>query len=110
MKRLLALLVALGGIGLLVSRLRRRPEPAAPYVESDPRALELRRRLDASRREPTSPAEEEADAAPVDDADDTADLVEARRRVHERGRAAAAEMRRAAADQAGSHGNAPDGS
>lgn len=79
------LLAALGaGIGLVALRLRR-PRPAADGL--DPRALELRRRLDEARDRPT--AEEPAASEPP-----AGDGLDARRRdVHEEGRRAAERMR-----------------
>jgi hypothetical protein len=96
-KRLLALLVAVGGIGLLVSRLRRRRDLAEAPAEPDPRAADLRRKLDATR---AHGAGGERTAAPTDPPNEPFDLTEARRRVHEQGRAAADEMRQAGADPA----------
>jgi len=57
------------------------PEPAPPEPELDPRAAELRAKLDATREpEPEPPAEETPE--------------ERRARIHERGRSAVEEMRR----------------
>ncbi len=83
MRRLLALL---GGIALLrawLTRRRMREAPAGP----DPRADELRRRLDESR----ALAEEEA---PEDftSGETPVDAEERRRDVHARGRSAIDEM------------------
>ena len=89
MRRLLALL---GGIALVrawLGRRRRRALPEAPAAP-DPRAEELRRRLDESRELAGEQEEFAAGETPVDAED--ADVR--RREVHERGRAAIDEMRR----------------
>ena len=80
---------ALGVAGAVVYRkLRLGLAPA----EEDPRAAELRRRLDESRTIVEERDEFEAAETPVDAAGEPA--PEARRQaVHERGRAAAEEMR-----------------
>jgi hypothetical protein len=83
MRRLLALL---GGIALLrawLTRRRTREAPAGP----DPRADELRRRLDESRAlaEEEPPEEFTSGETPVD-------AEERRRDVHARGRSAIDEM------------------
>ena len=82
-----AWLGALGVAGAAVVRaLRRKPAPApAP----DPRAEELRRKLEESRAVVDEREEFESAETPVDQVE-----VDARRRaVHERGRAAAEQMR-----------------
>jgi hypothetical protein len=72
---------------------RRRAVPPAPAAE-DARAAELRRKLDESRMLADERDEFEAAETPVDEAEATGgDLEERRRRVHERGRAAADRMR-----------------
>jgi hypothetical protein len=82
MRRLLALL---GGIALLRAWLVRRRTREAP-AEVDPRADELRRRLDESRILAGEPEDFTSGETPVD--------AEMRRRdVHERGRSAIDEMR-----------------
>jgi hypothetical protein len=71
----------LGGAGLagaFYALTRRRPQPAAPV---DSRAEELRQKLAESRAVAAEPDEKPGDVA------------EKRRAVHERGRAAAEEMR-----------------
>jgi len=82
----------LGAIGVagaaVVRALRRKPAPVA-----DPRAEELRRRLDESREMAGEREEFEAAETPVDEAE-PADVADRRRAVHERGRATAEEMRR----------------
>jgi hypothetical protein len=82
MRRLLAVL---GGVALARAWLARRrsPEP----LTADPRAEELRRRLDESRAVAGDQEEFASGETPVD-ADDR------RRDVHERGRAAIDEMQR----------------
>ena len=119
MKRNLALLAgAAAGAVALVGALRRRArsEPGAqPSASADPRAQELRRKLAAAR---DAAAEEDAFAEPavgedampeerptradnpVASAD--ADIDEARRRIHEQGRSAAADMRRSGEEPEGS--------
>ena len=94
MRRPLTELLALAGGAALVRRFgRRRRSPVDEVsVAPDPRALELRRKLAESRELVDERAEFEAGETPVDEAED---VDEKRRRVHERGRAAADEMRRA---------------
>jgi hypothetical protein len=90
------LAVLLGGLaaGLLVARLLRRRRRARPVEQppgpADPRADALRRQLDESRAGGGSMPD--APPAPAEGAH--ADVDEARRRVHEHGRAAVEEMRR----------------
>jgi hypothetical protein len=93
MRARIAWLAGAAGAGVAVYRkLRRSPVPA-----EDPRAEELRRKLDESRTIVEEREEFEAAETPVDEV--TAAEVEDRRKaVHERGRAAAEEMR----------GNPPD--
>ncbi len=81
----------LGAIGVagaaVVRALRRKPLPApAP----DPRAEELRLRLDESRAVVDEREEFESAETPVDEAE----VDDRRRAVHERGKAAADQMRR----------------
>jgi hypothetical protein len=78
-RRLLALL---GGIALVRGWLARRRSRAAP----DPRAEELRRRLEESRELAADQEEFAAGETPVD-------ADERRREIHERGRSAIDEMR-----------------
>jgi hypothetical protein len=85
-RRLLALL---GGIALVRAWFARRRAQATPAVEPDPRAAELRRRLDESRVVAGDQEEFASGETPVD-----AEGAEERRRdVHERGRSAIDEMR-----------------
>ena len=90
-----AWLGALGVAGAAVARaLRRKPLPApAP----DPRAEELRQKLDESRAVVDEREEFESAETPVDKAE-PADVTDRRRAVHERGRAAAEQMRREPAE------------
>jgi len=82
-----AWLGALGVAGAAVVRaLRRKPAPApAP----DPRAEELRQKLEESRAVVDEREEFESAETPVDEAD----VDDRRRAVHDRGRAAAEQMR-----------------
>ena len=73
----------------LWTRLRRRAPEAAP----DPRADELRRKLAEARDLAGEREEFEGAETPVDRAEPPPDLADRRRGVHERGRAAAEEMR-----------------
>jgi hypothetical protein len=84
MRRLLALL---GGIALLRAWLGRRRTQEAPG-ELDPRADELRRRLDESRA-----LAEEPGADDFTSGETPVDAEDRRRGVHERGRSAIDEMR-----------------
>ena len=77
---------ALGAAGVAYRALRRRPSPAA-----DPRADELRRKLDESKQVVDDRAEFESGETPVDQAE--VSLDDKRAAVHERGQAAAREMR-----------------
>ena len=87
-----AWLGALGVAGAAVYRaLRRKPSPAPPGP--DPRAEELRRRLDESRSIVDEREEFESAETPVDQAEPS-DVAGRRDAVHERARAAAEQMRR----------------
>ena len=82
-----AWLGALGVAGAAVVRaLRRKP---APVSAPDPRAEELRQKLDESRVLVDEREEFESAETPVDEAE----VEDRRRAVHERGRAAAEQMR-----------------
>jgi hypothetical protein len=83
---------ALGAAGVAYRALRRRPRPAA-----DPRADELRRKLDESKQVVDDRAEFESGETPVDQAEVSLDAKRAA--VHERGRAAAREMRGSNAEE-----------
>jgi hypothetical protein len=95
MRARIAWLAGAAGAGVAVYRkLRRSPVPT-----EDPRAEELRRKLDESRTIVEEREEFEAAETPVDSVTGPEAEVEDRRKaVHERGRAAADEMR----------GNSPD--
>ena len=80
---------ALGAAGVAYRALRHRDAPAADPV-ADPRADELRRKLDESKPLVEERAEFEAGETPVDASES---LEDKRAAVHERGRAAADEMR-----------------
>jgi hypothetical protein len=89
---------ATGAAIAVYRRLRRIPAP--PASAPDPRAEELRRRLDESRAIVAEREEFEAAETPVDAAEpgeggvsEPAEVEGRRRAVHERGRAAADEMR-----------------
>jgi hypothetical protein len=84
---------AIGAAGMAYRTLRRRPEPAA-----DPRADELRRKLDEVKPLAEEREEFESGETSVDQAE-TPTLDEKRAAVHERGRAAASEMRGAKAEE-----------
>jgi len=85
MRRLLALL---GVFALAWAWLKHRGKPEAP-AEVDPRADELRRRLDESR----ALAEEEPAADDFTSGETPVDADDRRRDVHARGREAIDEMR-----------------
>ena len=93
MARFVAWLAGALGIAGLVRALRRRPQPP-PAIGPDPRAEELRRRLEEAKPLAAEPVDE-ADAAetPVDEAPDPPPAV-TREDVHARARAAIDEMRR----------------
>jgi hypothetical protein len=85
----LALLGALAGLATLAARRRRAPalEPAP-----DERALELRRKLDEMKGVEAEREAEEAGEIPIDRAEPS--VEERRRRVHERARETADDMRK----------------
>ena len=64
-----------------------------PSPREDPRAEELRRKLDESRTIVEEREEFEAAETPVDEVTGPAEVEDRRKAVHERGRAAADEMR-----------------
>lgn len=82
MRRLLALLAGLGLVRALLRRRWAEPPPELP----DPRADELRRKLDESRELVGEQEDLSSGETPVD-------ADERRREVHDRGRAAIDEMR-----------------
>ena len=69
--------------------------PLPPLQEEDPRAEELRQKLEESRAVVDSPEEFDSAETTVDQAEPV-DVADRREAVHERGRAAAEEMRRRA--------------
>lgn len=90
----LAWLAGAGLAGFAAARAllrRRRGVPAPPPV--DPRADELRQKLAEARDLAGEREEFEAAETPVDRAEPPGELADRRREVHERGRAAAEEMR-----------------
>ena len=87
-----AWLGAVGVAGAAVVRALRRKPTAAPAL--DPRAEELRQKLDESRAVVDEREEFESAETPVDEAE----VDDRRRSVHERGRAAAEQMRGDAAE------------
>jgi hypothetical protein len=97
--RLAFLGAATAALGALAARfLRRRRDPSA---EADPRAGELRQRLQESRAVVSEREEFEAAETPVDEVEPVAqgaaepqDVDERRREIHDRARAAAEDMRR----------------
>jgi hypothetical protein len=81
---------ALGAAGVAYRAVRKQPAPDAAGTAADPRADELRRKLDESKPLAEEREEFEAGETPVDASDS---LEDKRAAVHERGRAAADEMR-----------------
>jgi hypothetical protein len=82
---------ALGAAGMAYRALRNRSAPTAESV-ADPRADELRRKLDEAKPIVEERAEFEAHETSIDQAEPSPD--EKRAAVHAQGRAAADEMRR----------------
>jgi hypothetical protein len=94
MRARIAWLAGAAGTGVAVYRkLRRVPAPV-----EDPRAEELRRKLDESRTIVEEREEFEAAETPVDEVPEPAEVEDRRKAVHERGRAAADEMRGSSPD------------
>jgi hypothetical protein len=89
--RLAFLGAAAAALGAVAARLlrRRRAEPKA-----DPRADELRQRLDESRSVAAERDEFEAAETPVDEVEPVPGVDERRRELHDQARSAAEEMRR----------------
>jgi hypothetical protein len=82
---------AVAALGAVAARLRRRRrDQAAP----DPRATELRQRLEESRSVVSEREQFEQGETPVDEVESVADVDERRREIHDRARSAAEEMRR----------------
>jgi hypothetical protein len=88
-----AWLAGAAGAAIAAYRKFRRPPAGPPAPVEDPRAEELRRKLDESRDLEADRVEVEAAETPVDQAE-PAEVPDRRAAVHERGRAAAEEMRR----------------
>jgi hypothetical protein len=85
---------ALGGVILVRYLVRRRPaQKPEQLVRPDPRAEELRAKLAEARELAGEREEFEAGETPVDAPEPGEPLEDRRRRVHERGRAAAESMR-----------------
>jgi hypothetical protein len=101
MRRPLALasaaLAALGLYGAVASR-RRRAAPAPIPEPPDPRAEELRRKLDESRSMVAEREEFEAAETPVDRVEPATEVDERRRAVHEQARGTARKMRDTGSD------------
>jgi len=87
-----AWLAGAAGAAIAVYR-RMRRAPAAPASVEDPRAGELRERLEESRAVVDEREEFESAETPVDEVEADASPEDRRRAVHERGRAAADQMR-----------------
>jgi hypothetical protein len=89
---------AAGALGVYLARRRRRPAASSAELSRppgvDPRAAELRRRLDESRSLVDEREEFEAGETSIDRAEPAATNVDERRRlVHEHGRGAVETMR-----------------
>jgi hypothetical protein len=87
-----AWLAGAAGAAIAVYR-RMRRAPAAPAPVEDPRAAELREKLDESRVMADERDEFEAGETPIDEVEADASPEDRRRAVHERGQAAADRMR-----------------
>jgi hypothetical protein len=84
---------AIGVVGAAAYRALRRKPASVPAPSADPRAEELRRRLDESRGLVDEREEFESTETPIDEAE-PAEVADRRRAVHERARTAAEQMRR----------------
>ena len=83
-----------GAAGAAIAAWRKFPQPApAPAPVEDPRAEELRQKLEESRAVVDAPEEFDSAETTVDEAEPV-DVQDRRDAVHDRGRAAADEMRR----------------
>jgi hypothetical protein len=89
--RLAFLGAAVAALGAVSARFWRR---SRPRPEDDPRAGELRERLEESRAVVSEREEFEEAETPVDEVEPVADVTERRREIHDHARAAAEEMRR----------------
>jgi hypothetical protein len=83
----------LGAFAAVLLRRRRRAVAAEPLERPDPRAEELRRKLEESRAIVEEREEFEAAETPVDKVEPAADPDARRRAVHESAREAAERMR-----------------
>jgi hypothetical protein len=81
-----------GAAGAAIAVYRRMRRPVSAPVE-DPRAADLREKLDESRTLVDEREEFESAEKPVDEVEADASPEDRRRAVHERGRAAADQMR-----------------
>jgi hypothetical protein len=86
-----AWLAGAAGAAIAAYKRLRRPTPVSGEVE-DPRAADLRQRLEESRALADEREEFESGETPIDQAE-PAGIEDRRRAVHERGRAAAENMR-----------------
>jgi hypothetical protein len=100
MGRLLAWIAGALGVAGLAKALRKRQE-TVPETGPDPRAEELRRRLDEAK--PLAEDVPEADETPADDPPP----ARTREDVHAQARAAIDEMRRSGSDDGGDAGGEP---
>jgi hypothetical protein len=82
-----------GAAGAAIAVYRRMRRAPAPAPAEDPRASELRERLEESRAVVDEREEFESAETPVDQVEAGARPEDRRRAVHERGRAAADQMR-----------------
>jgi hypothetical protein len=82
-----------GAAGAAIAVYRRMRQAPAPAPMDDPRAEELRQKLDESRAVVDEREEFESAETPIDEVEPDAGPDERRRAVHERGRAAADQMR-----------------
>ena len=82
-----------GAAGAGIAAYRKLRPVSAPTETEDPRAEELRRKLDESRTIVEEREEFEAAETPVDKVPEPAEVEDRRKAVHDRGRAAAEEMR-----------------
>jgi hypothetical protein len=87
-----------GAAGAAIAAYRKFRQPQTPPAPAeDPRAEELRQKLDESRAVVDAPEEFDPAETTVDEAEPV-DVHDRRDAVHERGRAAAEEMRRRSAE------------
>jgi hypothetical protein len=82
-----------GAAGAAIAAYRRMRRAPAPAPVEDPRAAELRERLEESRAVVDEREEFESAETPVDQVEVDSSPEDRRRAVHERGRAAADQMR-----------------